>query len=97
MSKWKETIVNLGKIKEGSVRMIKYESLYPLDIDHVSPSCASCSSFIDYKNNILTIRFTAPQVSRHLRTTVQSVSKGATVYYDDGTSDYLEFKAIIKK
>ena len=97
MNNWKNYTVNIGHIKQNTNKEIKFESLLPLNISRVQPGCGSCTKFLDYKDNILTIKYNAPTYPVHLTTKEQVINKNLTVYYEDGTQDELKFVGVIKK
>ena len=96
MNNWKSNIINLGSLKPNSTVYVKFESNIPLDIARVEPECLACTKFIDYKDNILTLSLKVSD-PKHLSYTHLPLSKSATVYYNDGTSDTLKFVGVIKK
>lgn len=97
MNNWKNYTVNLGNVKANSNTKVTYESSIPLEISRVSPDCASCTKFLDYKDNILTLRFDAPSFPLHLNGPIAIIDKGVTVYYEDGSSDRLKFVGFLKR
>ena len=97
MKNWKNYTVNIGTVKQNTSVEVKFESTRPLDIQHISPHCGSCTKFIDYKDNVLTFKYTASSFPLHLNTKEAVISKGATVYYTDGSSEELKFIGFLKK
>ena len=97
MNNWKNYTVNIGYVKQNTSVEVKFESNIPLKIQHISPGCASCTKFLDYKDNILTFKYTAPSFPIHLNTREAVISKGATIYYADGSSEELKFVGFLKK
>ena len=97
MNNWKNYTVNIGHVKQETSKTFTFESNLPLDISRVQPSCAECTKFIDYKDNILTIKYNAPQYPIHLRTMEQVINKEIEVYYNDGTQDKLKFVGFLKR
>ena len=97
MKNWKNYTVNIGTVKQNTSVEVKFESTRPLDIQHISPHCGSCTKFIDYKDNVLTFKYTASSFPLHLNTKEAVISKGATVYYTDGSSEELKFVGFLKK
>lgn len=98
MSNWKETTINIGYVKQKSNRILKFESNSPVLVQHVSPSCTSCTKFIDYKDNILTLRYEAPEFPKHLvNERFAPIQKYVTVYYEDGTREQLNFNGFLTK
>ena len=96
MNNWKNYTVNIGYIKQNTSTDDKFESNGHLDIQHISPKCGSCTKFLDYKDNILTFKYTAPSFPVTIpREAV--ISKGATIYYTDGSSEELKFVGFLKK
>lgn len=93
---WKNKKIDIGLVSENTTTEVQFISLEPLDIDHVEPSCGSCTKFIDYKNNILTLHFKT-QKPKHLIGKVTPISKYVTVYYTDGSSDKLTFTGTLNK
>lgn len=92
MNNWKNYTKNIGSIKEYTRTEVKFESNFNLDISRVEPGCTSCTKFLDYKDNILTMRYEAPEFPRHLLGEKHSIiDKTVTVYYNDGTYDVLKF------
>ena len=97
MNNWKNYTVNIGNVKQNTSIDVKFESTRYLDIQHISPKCGSCTKFIDYKDNILTFKYTAPSFPIHLNTKETIINKGATIYYEDGTSEELKFVGFLKR
>ena len=97
MNNWKNYTINLGNVKANSSTQVKFESNLPLEISRVSPDCASCTKFLDYKDNILTLKFDAPTFPLHLQEPVSVIDKGVTVYYEDGSTDRLKFVGFLKR
>ena len=97
MNNWKNYTVNIGYIKQNTSIDVKFQSTRPLDIQHISPHCGSCTKFIDYKDNVLTFKYTASSFPLHLNTKEAVISNGATVYYTDGSSEELKFVGFLKK
>ena len=97
MNNWKNYTVNIGNVKQNTSVDVKFESTRYLDIQHISPKCGSCTKFIDYKDNILTFKYTASSFPIHLNTRETVINKGATIYYTDGSSEELKFVGFLKK
>lgn len=97
MNNWKNYTVNIGYIKQNTSIDVKFESTRHLDIQHISPKCGSCTKFLDYKDNILTFKYTASSFPIHLNTKEAVISKEATIYYTDGSSEELKFVGFLKK
>ena len=97
MNNWKNYTVNIGYIKQNTSTDLKFESTRHLDIQHISPHCGSCTKFIDYKDNILTFKYIAPEFPKHLDVKDIVINKGATIYYEDDTSEELKFVGFLKK
>lgn len=97
MNNWKNYTVNIGYVKQNTSKTFTFESIKPLDISRVQPSCGSCTKFLDYKDNILTIKYDAPIYPVHLTTKEQVVNKNLTVYYEDGSKDELKFVGFLTK
>ena len=97
MNNWKNYTVNIGHVKQNTSIDVKFESTRYLDIQHISPKCGSCTKFLDYKDDILTFRYTAPSFTIHLNTKETVISKGVTIYYTDGSSEELKFVGFLKK
>jgi hypothetical protein len=98
MNNWKNYTVNIGYVKEKTSRLVKFESNGPLQIQHISPGCTSCTKFIDYKDNILTLRYEASEFPKHLITEKESpIRKYVTVYYEDGSREQLNFVGFLIK
>ena len=97
MNNWKNYTVNIGYVKQNTSVEVKFESNIPLKIQHISPGCASCTKFIDYKDNILTFKYIATEFPKHLDVKDIVINKGATIYYEDDTSEELKFVGFLKK
>ena len=97
MNNWKNYTVNIGYIKQNTSTDVKFESNGHLDIQHISPKCGSCTKFLDYKDNILTFKYIASSFPIHLNTKETIINKGATIYYEDGSSEELKFVGFLKK
>ena len=97
MNNWKNYTVNIGYVKQNTSVEVKFESNGHLDIQHISPKCGSCTKFLDYKDNILTFKYTASSYPVHLGGKEIVINKGATIYYSDGSSEELKFVGFLKK
>ena len=97
MNNWKNYTVNIGNVKQNTSVDVKFESNGHLDIQHISPKCGSCTKFLDYKDNILTFKYIASSFPIHLNTKETIINKGATIYYEDGSSEELKFVGFLKK
>ena len=97
MNNWKNYTVNIGHVKQNTSVEVKFESNGYLDIQHISPKCGSCTKFIDYKDNILTFKYTASSYPVHLGGKETVINKGATIYYTDGSSEELKFVGFLKR
>ena len=97
MNNWKNYTVNIGHVKQNTSKTFTFESIKPLDISRVQPSCGSCTKFLDYKDNILTIKYDALMYPVHLTSKEQVINKGLTVYYEDGTKDELKFVGFLTR
>ena len=97
MKNWKNYTVNLGYVKQKSSKIFTFTSTLPLEISRVEPSCGGCTKFIDYKDNILTIKYDAPEFPKHILKSESIINKEITVFYEDGTSDKLKFVGFLKR
>lgn len=97
MNNWKNYTVNIGHVEQNTSKEIKFESYRPLDISRVQPSCGSCTKFLDYKDNILTIKYDAPSFPIHLNNRESVINKNVAVYYEDGSKDELKFVGFLTK
>ena len=97
MNDWKNYTVNIGYVKQNTSKIFTFESNGTLDISRVQPSCGSCTKFIDYKDNILTMKYDAPSFPIHLNNKESVINKNITVYYEDGTKDELKFVGFLNK
>lgn len=97
MNNWKNYTVNIGHVKQNTSKTLTFESNKILDISRVQPSCGSCTKFIDYKDNILTIKYDAPMYPVHLTNKEQVINKNVTVYYEDSSKDELKFVGFLTK
>ena len=97
MNNWKNYTVNIGYVKQNTSIDVKFESNGHLDIQHISSICGSCNKFLDYKDNILTFKYTAPSLPIHLNTREAVIRKEVTIYYTDGSSEELKFVGFLKK
>lgn len=97
MKNWKETTVNLGSVKQNTTKIIKFESTRLLDIVSVTPGCPGCTKFVDYKDNILTIKYTADSVPKHLKNEGSTINKTVTIQYEDHTEETLSFIGFLKR
>ena len=97
MNNWKNYTVNIGNVEQNKSKTFTFTSNIPLEISRVQPECASCTKFIDYKDNVLTIKYSAPMFPIHLPSKEQVINKEVTVYYEDGTQDKLKFVGFLKK
>lgn len=98
MNNWVETNISIGEIIEGNSKLFTFESTKPLDINTVVPHCGSCTKFIDYKNNVLTIKYDGEYIPAHLKRQGQStIMKSIEVHYKDGTRETLRFSGVLKR
>lgn len=97
MKNWINFTKNVGHVKQQTSKMITFESTKPLEISRVEPGCAGCTKFIDYKDNILTIKYDAPEFPRHIAHKDVIINKTVTVYYEDGNKDVLKFVGFLNK
>lgn len=90
---------NLGKIKEGKTVDFFFEADKDYEITSVIPSCKSCTDIISFSSSEIAVSFKAEKIPVHLRFVpgYQQVMKSIIVYYDNGTSKILTFKATIVK
>lgn len=93
---WKETMKNLGNIKEGTVVTFDFESTEPLEILETNVSCSNCTTILGYKDNKLTIKFDASVIpitvlSQPDFTGILPFVKNILVKYKDGTEEVLTF------
>lgn len=95
--KWKQTLIDLGSIKEKKKVKFNFESLVPLDILKAKPGCANCTTIGKYENNLLPITFKPGSISKHLKNSIgyQDFRKSVILYYKDGTKEILKFKGRI--
>ncbi len=92
MNNWKAFTKNIGQVKQNTRKEVSFESSQPLEISRVEPGCSSCTKFLDYKDNILTLRYEAGSFPVHLKSAGQAViNKSVTVYYENGGHDVLKF------
>ena len=97
MKNWKNYTINIGYTKQKTNKTFSFTSLLPLDISRVQPGCPDCTKFIDYKDNILTMKYSAPEFPRHIVKSESIINKEITVFYEDGNSDKLKFVGILKR
>lgn len=96
MGKWKNYTVNIGNVVANTSKIIKFESNESLDISSIQPGCSSCTKVIEYKDNILTVKFDAPSFPVHLLGKDSVIDKFIDVYYTDDTSERLRFVGFLK-
>jgi len=97
MSLWKTTQINLGELKPGTVKHVKFDYIGDSTIKKAESSC-SCS-VAKFEDKFITVKFTTPQFPSHLRlmkVTESSVSRNIKVTTEDGTQSLLVINAIIK-
>lgn len=98
MNNWKNYTVNIGHVKQRTTKLVKFESKLEVNIQHISPSCPGCTKFIDYKDNVLTLRYESPEFPKHLSQEKESIiKKYITVYYEDGSREQLNFVGFLTK
>ena len=97
MNNWKNYTINIGYVKQKSSKIFTFTSTLPLEIFRVEPGCGGCTKFIDYKDNILTIKYDAPEFPKHILKNELIINKEITVYYEDGTSDKLKFVGFLNR
>lgn len=97
--KWFEKIKNIGPIKEKASTNITYNYLGSESIKEIKPSCGSCTKVVSFKDNILTIKFTAGEIPKYLGNSVEEglpLNKKVLVTYENGQTDVLQFVGYIK-
>ena len=97
MKNWKETTINLGSVKQNTTKIITFESTRLLDIVSVTPGCPGCTKFVDYKDNLLTIKYIADSIPKHLRGEGATINKIVTIQYEDHTEEVLRFIGFLKQ
>lgn len=96
---WENYVVNIGNVKQKTTHLIKFKSLHHLDIDRVALSCTSCTKFIDYEKNELTLQYKGDEFPKHLMSTEDTIpiEKWVTIYYKNGLKDELRFIGTLRK
>ncbi len=101
MSNFVDTVKDIGDVAENSSHDIFYELLpeHSGKIKSVQVDCAKCTESF-YNSNKVVLRYRSytiqPQVLEQ-GLTKQPIDRGATVYFLDGTNEYLQFIGHIAK
>lgn len=96
MRNWKNYTINIGNVVANTSRTIKFESEHPLDISSIQPGCSSCTKVVEYKDNVLTVKYDAPSFPVHLLGKEAVIDKFIDVYYTDGIQERLKFIGFLK-
>lgn len=96
-SKWKETVISLGQIKEDSLNIFSFESKEPLQIRSIEPTCGTCTTVSMYKDNKFKVTYIADMIPEHVKELPYVISKEIKVTYMDNMVERLKFVARIIK
>lgn len=89
MSFWKNPIIQLGTFKKGKTFNLTFEALITIpEIEDIVASCGCTSLKYDTSSKKLSVFFKSGEIPLHI-VDKQYFNKLITVYYVDGTSDYL--------
>lgn len=97
-SKWENTVLDLGSVKQGKKVRFNFVSNSELDIVETKAGCSDCTIVKNYKKEekVLPVIFKAAKIPTHLKTQgYVDFRKGIIVYYKDGTKEQLLFKGRI--
>lgn len=98
MSNWKETFKDLGKIKVGTTKAIKFKMINIVEVEDFKSSCGCTKPEFNKNTGELTLKYKVGKFPVHLihQKSYQSV-KWVTVIYPNGVEERLTFKAEIIK
>jgi len=86
---WKEVEINFGTIRENTSKTIIFTALNTIpEIVDISAQCGCTKPSYDKENKLMSVKFNAGYIPKHL-TTTQPVRKMITVTYKDGSQEIL--------
>lgn len=100
MTKWKNNNVDIGKVKENSKTILKFETKEELKIKEVKPGCGSCTTIKGVTPTELIVEYKAGTIPTHLTklgTKELFITKNILVSYEDGSLEKLYFKGWLVK
>ncbi len=93
---WQEKTKDIGSVIEGSKTTIVFHGNMGMPgVESVQASCGCTEALYDKKLNILTVKFKAPAIPKHINSNSYIISKKINIYYDGGKMDQLSFKCTI--
>ena len=99
MSKFKESLIDLGEVKEREYINVEFESTDDIseDINFYTGYCGGCIDIEKYENNKLYVKLYTGIIPLHLEVNRHEIYKSFDVVYKDETSESLTIKATIIK
>lgn len=95
MSNFKSNTVELGEVPERKTITAKFEVISDKQIIKVEPSCGCTPS--TFNLNSVTIRYRTGNIPLHLKDTGKAViDKHAEVFFNDGSTEKVYMKAILR-
>lgn len=88
---WKKQTIDFGVVEKGKELIAEYQYIGDKNITHVHPACG-CTT-VEFSDKNVTLKYTAPkQLPVYLRNkglTSHTVTKSATVTFDDKTKELI--------
>ena len=99
MDIWENKDIDLGTLKPGEKVTITFKRTHAEhEIESFESSCGCSTPIYDKDKDEITVKYTVGDIPRHLKDVgVSKTTKIITVNYKGRSSDYLTFRATIKK
>lgn len=99
MSNWRETKINIGEVKEGTIINVTFNSKESLkNIKSITSSCGCSVPTYSSKTKILDVVYTPKSIPKHLvKQGFYKATKYITIVYEDEQKDILSFTSKITK
>lgn len=100
VSYFKEQILDLGEMKEGQVKNVKFFTLEGSPkLVRVKPSCGCTEVVINRKTNDFRSKYTASKIPKHIRSDVEFVQKTVKIKaeFEDGHHELLKLEITLNK
>jgi hypothetical protein len=95
---FKEIYKDIGEVNVGIRYTIIYEALHKLDIETITTTCGCTKAGYSPDTNEVTLIYKPKPIPKHLsHKNEYVVIKPVTIYYKDGRSETLTFKATVKR
>lgn len=92
MSKFKNTLIDIGQVKERSSVLVEYELLdKDTKIKDVLTGCAGCTKYVGKDEEKLVFEFYSPSFPLDKFGQIVPIYKDIDVFFEDGTSEKLKF------